>query len=92
MGEVWPQTCKKIHYQIIFDGCYNYDNFYWGPIPSFDTYLLPTAKSFRTFWLTCTVLSICPVPASAKTMSASPKVKWIIHKTVNQPLKSLVIL
>ena len=40
---------------------------------NYNTYLLPTANSFRIFWLTCTVLSICPVPASANTTSASPK-------------------
>ena len=36
------------------------------------THLFPTANNFLTFWLTCTVFSICPVPASAKTTSASP--------------------
>ena len=39
----------------------------------FIIYLLPTDNSFLTFWLTWTLLSIWPVPASANTISASPK-------------------
>ena len=58
---------KYAHIVLLF-ACFGHEKL-------FIMYLLPTDNSFLTFWLTWTLLSIWPVPASANTISASPK-KW----------------